>query len=190
MTAIPLSWRIGGVVVAILLAIGGYELWAHKQQQIGAANQRADDAGETIKTLQQSLADAKANADETQRRLNAQKESQDVATKQAAQARADADAATAAGQRMRKQLDAYTAAVRAAASNPAPGSVSKGEPGADPLDLLALLLSRTGEAAGDIGRYADQLRTAGAQCERDTDSLRLNSLATEEKLSQPVARKP
>ena len=172
MTAIPLSWRIGAVVVAILLAIGGYELWAHKQQQIGAANQRADDAGETIRRLQKSVADAKASADETQRRLTAQKESQDVATKQAAQARADADAATAAGQRMRKQLDTYIAAVRAAAaSNPAPGSVSKGEPGADSLDLLALLLTRTGEAAGDISRYADQLRTAGAQCERDTDAL-------------------
>ena len=171
MTAIPLTWRIGAVVVAILLAIGGYELWAHKQQQIGAANQRAADAGQTIKTLQQSLADAKANAEETQRRLDAQKASQDEATKQAAQARADADAATAAGQRMRKQLDTYIAAVRAAARDPAPGSVSPREPGADPLNLLAFLLSRTGEAAGDISRYADQLRTAGAQCERDADGL-------------------
>lgn len=167
-----LLYKIGAVLLAILLAIGGYKLWEHKQQQIGAATQRAADAEQKIEGLEKGLAVANSNANETQRRLNAQKESQNVANKAAAQARADAVAASAAASSLRKQLATYVAAHRGGAPrDPAPGSVSKSQPGADPLDLLSELYSRSDEAAGDIAKYADQLRRAGGQCERDSDAL-------------------
>jgi hypothetical protein len=167
-----LIYKIGAVLLAIVLAIGGYKLWEHKQQQIGAASQRAADAEQKITQLQADLDAANASAKETQRRIDAQQESQNAANKVAAQARADAAAASAAADSMRKQLDTYVATHRGPApSHPAIGSVSKSQPGADPLDLLSELYSRSDEAAGAIAQYADDLRRVGEQCDRDYGAL-------------------
>ncbi len=84
----------------------------------------------------------------------------DAAQKQTIQARADADAATAATRRLRQSLADY----RARHANTAASS-GQGEPGSDPVGVLADLLGRMGEAGERISRYADEVKIAGAACE-------------------------
>ena len=79
---------------------------------------------------------------------------------QTIKARADADAAHAATRKLRKSLADY----RARHANTAAGS-GQGEPGSDPVGVLADLLSRMGEAGERISRYADEVKIAGAACE-------------------------
>ena len=83
-----------------------------------------------------------------------------AAQKQTIQARADADAATAATRKLRKSLADY----RARHANTAASS-GQGEPGSDPIGVLADLLSRMGEAGERISRYADEVKIAGRACE-------------------------
>lgn len=83
-----------------------------------------------------------------------------VAQKQTIQARADADAAAAATRKLRQSLADY----RARHANTAAGS-GQGEPGSDPIGVLADLLGRMGEAGERISRYADEVKIAGAACE-------------------------
>ena len=84
----------------------------------------------------------------------------DAAQKQTIQARADADAASAANGRLRKSLAEY----RAKHAN-ATASAGQGEPGSDPIGVLAELLGRMGEAGERISRFADEVKIAGAACE-------------------------
>ncbi|EEE06842.1 MULTISPECIES: DUF2514 family protein [Burkholderia cepacia complex] len=102
---------------------------------------------------------------EEQRRTAAQQENAIHAAKERDQARADADAAASAADGLRKQLAAYVERARhstAAAGSPATG---------DALDLLADVLGRADEAAGELAKIADERGIAGKQCEADYDSL-------------------
>ncbi|MDQ0082958.1 putative iron-regulated membrane protein [Variovorax boronicumulans] len=116
------------------------------------------------------LADRAQRNEEQRKQAVADKEAQDANSK-LVQARADAVVASAAASRLRDQLAAYIAAVRRAGQDPSPATGGKGQPGADPLDLLAQLYGRTDEAAGAIGGYADDLAIRGASCERIADGL-------------------
>ena len=83
-----------------------------------------------------------------------------VAQKQTIKARADADVANAANRKLRESLASY----RARYANTAASS-GQGEPGSDPIGVLADLLGRMGEAGERISRYADEVKIAGAACE-------------------------
>ena len=83
-----------------------------------------------------------------------------VAQKQTIQARADADVANAATRKLRQSLADY----RARNANTAASS-GQGEPGSDPIGVLADLLGRMGETGQRISRYADEVKIAGAACE-------------------------
>ena len=83
-----------------------------------------------------------------------------VAQKQTIQARADADAATAANGRLRKSLANY----RARHANTAASS-GQGEPGSDPIGVLAELLEGMADRGAEISRYADEVKIAGQACE-------------------------
>ena len=84
-----------------------------------------------------------------------------VAQKQTIQARADADAATAATRRLRQSLADY----RARHANTAASS-GQGEPGSDPIGVLAELLEGLADRGAEISRYADEVKIAGAACEK------------------------
>jgi len=86
-----------------------------------------------------------------------------VAQKQTIQARADADAATAANGRLRKSLADY----RARHANTAASS-GQGEPSSDPIGVLAELLEGLADRGAEISRYADEVKIAGAACEKSS----------------------
>lgn len=102
---------------------------------------------------------------EEQRRTAAQSEIAKDANKQRTAALADAFAARAAAGSLQQRVDQLVAAARhpaAAAGSPAAG---------DALDLLADVLGRADEAAGELAKIADERGIAGKQCEADYDSL-------------------
>lgn len=84
-----------------------------------------------------------------------------VAQKQTIQARADADAAAAATRKLRQSLADY----RARHANTAASS-GQGEPGSDPIGVLAELLEGLADRGAEISRYADEVKIAGAACEK------------------------
>ena len=93
-------------------------------------------------------------------RVQAQSE---IDTARAAAARADDTAG-----RLRVEL----ARIRSAASAAAASHGGQGQPGADPVSVLADLLGRLERDGRAIAGYADQLRVAGLACERSYDALR------------------
>jgi len=159
----PLLWALGlGLVAA--LATAGIE-------RTRAAGARADAA-----TARKDLADYRAAAAESGRL--AERAARDTeqtwrtrvdgviqdGQKQLAAARADAATAVDAARELHGQLAAYRAAVRAAT---AASAAAGGSPPAEAaLDLLADLLSGSGAALLELGRFADAAHSAGAVCER------------------------
>ena len=95
-----------------------------------------------------------AEINKMQRMLN-------YANEQTHQARADADRANDANRRLRQSLADY----RAKHANGVT-SAGQGEPGTDPIGVLAELLGRMGEAGERISRYADEVKIAGSACEK------------------------
>jgi hypothetical protein len=80
------------------------------------------------------------------------------------------DLATARGAADRLRLAAADAARRARQASGA-AAAGPGVPGADPLDLLVVVLQRHSDELVRVGAYADQLRVAGETCERISDAL-------------------
>jgi len=70
---------------------------------------------------------------------------------------------------LRKQVAALVADARRAAASA--GSPATG----DALDLLADVLGRTDDAAGELAKIADERGIAGQQCERSYDALTGNA---------------
>ncbi|HDR9288085.1 TPA: DUF2514 family protein [Burkholderia multivorans] len=102
---------------------------------------------------------------EEQRRTAAQQEIANDANQQRTAALADAFAARAAAGSLQQRVDQLVAAARHPAATP--GSPAAG----DALDLLADVLGRADQRAGELAEYADRARIAGKQCEADYDSL-------------------
>ena len=100
------------------------------------------------------IAAAQADADKQRKVL-------DEVTETAKQARADADAAAAANRKLRQSLASYRARYATAVA-----SAGQGEPGGDPIGVLADLLGRMGEAGERVSRYADEVKIAGLACEK------------------------
>ncbi|HDR9034379.1 TPA: DUF2514 family protein [Burkholderia vietnamiensis] len=131
------------------------------------------DADQSAKIADQAkqIDDLKAQRDEFNRRVAAQSENAEYANQQRTAALADAFAARAAAGSLQQRVDQLVAAARhpaAAAGSPAAG---------DALDLLADVLGRAGERAGELAEYADRARIAGQQCERDYDALTMRGSA-------------
>ncbi|KVM87632.1 hypothetical protein WT06_22045 [Burkholderia anthina] len=155
MIFLKLAWPY---VLAALLgaAAGAYAVHLVSAREI--AGMKADAA-----TAQAKAVDA-VRAEE-QRRTAAQSEIAKDANQQRTAALADAFAARAAAGSLQQRVDQLVAAARhpaAAAGGPATG---------DALDLLADVLGRSDQRAGDLAEYADRARIAGQQCERDYDAL-------------------
>ncbi|MCO1358811.1 DUF2514 domain-containing protein [Burkholderia multivorans] len=156
----PRFWL--AVVVACVIGVtGGYCKGHHDADQSA-----------TVADQAKQIRELKAARDEYQRRTTAQQENASHAAKERDQARADAAAAVTAADGLRKQVAGLVERARHPAATP--GSAAAG----DALDLLADVLGRADQRAGELAEYADRARIAGQQCERDYDALTIGSSAS------------
>ncbi|PRG73349.1 DUF2514 family protein [Burkholderia cenocepacia] len=149
----PRVWL--AVIVATIVGLAGGYFKGH-----------VDGVRTTAATAQKAQLDAVTAARaEEQRRTAAQLEIANDANQQRTAALADAFAARAAAGSLQQRVDQLVAVARhptAAAGSPSTG---------DALDLLADVLGRSNQRAGELAEYADRARIAGQQCERDYDAL-------------------
>lgn len=145
-------------VLALLLGVAAGVYGEHLISAREIADMKADAAKAQAKAVEAARA-------EEQRRTAAQSEIAKDANQQRTAALADAFAARAAAGSLQQRVDQLVAAARHPATSA--GSPATG----DALDLLADVLGRADEAAGELAEYADRARIAGQQCARDYDSL-------------------
>ncbi|MFH7526486.1 DUF2514 domain-containing protein [Aeromonas sp. A3] len=101
-------------------------------------------------------------------------EVRDHAQEQIAQAQADAAAAGVESGRLREQARRLAARASQCASN---SGATQGSPAAEqPAVVLADLLSRADERAGELAAAYDRARASGLACERAYDSLRTETM--------------
>ncbi|WP_269501126.1 DUF2514 family protein [Burkholderia sp. IMCC1007] len=145
------------LIAALLGASAGFEV-----EHLISARRIADMKSEAATAQTRAVETART---EEQRRTAAQSEIANDANQQRTTALADAFAARAAAGSLQQRVHQLVAAARhptATAGSPAAG---------DALDLLADVLSRADQRAGELAEYADSARIAGQQCERDYDAL-------------------
>lgn len=122
----------------------------------------------------QRLADAErayidlAKAEEL-RRMTAINEVSQSAQTEIDRARADADAARAAADGLRNQAKRLAATASKACGNP--GTAATGKAAGSAGLVLADVLGRTDDAAGELAAALDRSRIAGMACEKAYDSL-------------------
>ncbi|PRE44114.1 DUF2514 family protein [Burkholderia multivorans] len=123
------------------------------------------DQSATVADQAKQISDLKAEREEYQRRTAAQQEIANDANQQRTAALADAFAARAAAGSLQQRVDQLVAAARHPAATP--GSPAAG----DALDLLADVLGRVDQRAGELAEALDASRIAGLACEKSYDSL-------------------
>lgn len=121
------------------------------------------------------LAEAKAKAqelvrNEEHRRQTAIDEVRQHAEQQIAQAKADATAADDAADSLREQAQRLAARADQCTSNP--NSTQRGKATAQPSVVLADVLGRADQRAGQLAAAYDRARAAGLACEAAYDALR------------------
>lgn len=149
----PRLW-LAFIVSLAITAGGGYFKGRHDADQSAEVSDQA-----------KQIHDLKAERDESNRRAAAQSENAKDANQQRTTALADAFAARAAAGSLQQRVDQLVAVARHPAA--AAGSQAAG----NALDLLADVLGRADQRAGELAEYADRARIAGQQCERDYDAL-------------------
>ncbi|AOJ86745.1 hypothetical protein WS87_08690 [Burkholderia sp. MSMB0856] len=146
---------IVAVAVAVVVsAAGGYIKGLRDADQAATVGAQA--------TLIRELV---AERDESDRIARTQHGNAEDAAKQRDAARADLAAANAARDGLRKQVAELVERARHSAAKP--GSPAAG----DALDLLADVLGRADQRAGELAKIADERGIAGRQCEADYDAL-------------------
>lgn len=121
------------------------------------------------------LATAKTKAEQKAREEELRRQSEidevrDHAQEQIAQAQADAAVAGLESGRLLEQARRLAARASQCASNP--GTAQGGPAAGQPAMVLADLLSRADERAGELAAAYDRARASGLACERAYDSLR------------------
>lgn len=89
-----------------------------------------------------------------------------------AQQQADARSADATRKRLLAQTDRLAASLRSCSTNS--GTANGSQTRANTADLLADVLRRADERAGELAQIADRARASGGACERSYDSIRNN----------------
>ncbi|BAO04686.1 Rz-like spanin [Ralstonia phage Firinga] len=170
-----IDWiKLGGIaalVIGLGAALAGLHHHIYQQgYEAGAARVQAKFDAAAKAAEDKRLADVKAAKDEGDRRVLAQTENANEAQHQTTVAAADLAAARDAAGRLQSRITELERRVRAG-DHSTPAGNGAGQPGGDPLDVLIDVFRRTDDAAGQLGDYADKLRVAGLQCERDYDAL-------------------
>lgn len=142
--------RIWLSVLALFAMAYGTGRWQqYRQDEI----ERKADLVEAVRQVQAEYA----------RQTEAQTEIVNDATQKAEQARIAAHTANAASVRLRQRIAALTSTHPPAATSSAPAG--------DPIGVLADVLGRADQRAGDLAEALDQARIAGQACERAYDAL-------------------
>lgn len=145
-------------IVALAITAGGCYFKGHADGVRTAA----------VDAQKATLAAVDAARAEEQRRTAAQSEIANDANQQRTAALADAFAARAAAGSLQQRVDQLVAASHSPATTGSPAA-------GNALDLLADVLGRADQRAGELAAYADAARIAGQQCERDYDALTATS---------------
>ncbi|MBT2300352.1 DUF2514 family protein [Variovorax paradoxus] len=169
MTFLITQWKF--VVIAVLLALLGVQ-----QVRIERAHAETAKVEREFAEARQQAAEAAQKAEqeareEEQRREQRKEEIINEAEQRTELAQAAATDAKRAADGLRERLAAFTAAVRGATKDSSPAKPSEGKPSTDALDVLAGVLTRASDGAGELASYADALRIAGLACERSYDGL-------------------
>lgn len=166
------SWRVVGAGLCIvgLYAWGSTE--HHRANAIAAtyAAARADWGEERSRAASAAAAQAEDNRAETARRVVAQERIADEFNARAQALARDAAAARTAADGLRSQLATTVAAARRAATANPPAAAGSA-PAVDHIGLLADVLIRVDDRAGELARVADERGASGAACERAYDAL-------------------
>lgn len=167
MQSLILKWGIAAAI-AIGCLFGAYQ---HGVNVTNAKRDSDDNAALAKANAKVAEAEGKARAIEDGWRKKFDELGADTA-KQIEAAKADAADADAASNRLRKQTERLTASLR---SCPTGAATSEGgETRARAADLLADVLRRADERAGELAQIADRARSSGSACERSYDSIRNN----------------
>lgn len=159
MTALEI--RLIGIALAVVALLCGYGWWHHHVEQAGrdAAQQEQREADARQSAANQAARDAQAKT---------QQENANEATRFDT---ARADAARGLDAAVQRLHDRYPVRAAAVAS---PGSAAASDAGgvSSPAMVPAELYFRAVDAAVDLAKYADCLRTGGELCARDYQALK------------------
>lgn len=163
------------LTIAMLLALLA-AVWQWRDAT--AADARADRASAALAAEQGArLKEHEARAEEN-RRIHILQEALDAEHISRLALEDDVRRADTAAVGLRERARQLAAAARCA---PSRAEAAAGGPAAEaPGDLLADMLDRLDERAGELARYADQARIAGSLCERAYDALTPTEGRTEE----------
>lgn len=168
------------LVLAVIAAVLGAITWGYEHWRAGVF-QEGDTAGaarvqklwdeDRAKAQAATIEAARAAAQETQRRLEAQEANQRAQDELLARTRADRDRAVAAADGLRLRASAYLDAAGC-------GNLS-GDPALECIRTAAAAigdaLGRSGEIARRAAADADEARARGLKCEADYDALTLKA---------------
>ncbi|WP_122846327.1 DUF2514 domain-containing protein [Pseudomonas viridiflava] len=164
--------RVGGVLL-ILLAVAGALYGAYRHGVTVTDSQWRVKWSDQDSTQAQAVATTTTEyRTEEQRRQKAANQVANDARQEQAVAIADATGADAAGDRLRNEAGKLAASASCVPSNS--GIADRGKNATRAAMVLSDLLSRADARAGDLARYADQLRVAGQACEAASNSLKIN----------------
>lgn len=152
------------IVVAVLIAALGWQ-WGRAER----AGRQADQYQVERDAALQSLAKEHEARTEEVRRHAALQDALNAEYRARQEVEADLRRADAAAVGLRDRARQLAAAARCPARSAEAAASSP--PAEAPGDLLADMLLRIDEAAGELGRHADQSRLAGQLCERAYDAL-------------------
>lgn len=175
MIARILAWlAVAAACAAVLYAIvWGYETWRDGKvaegDRAGAARVQALWDDDRAKAQAQTIEDARLNAAEGLRRLNAHQENQRAQDAQLARARRDAATATAAADGLRLRASTYldAAGCGTVATDAALECIRKA------VASITDALGQCGGIARQVAAEADDARARGLKCEADYDTLTL-----------------
>ncbi|MHB0820116.1 DUF2514 family protein [Stutzerimonas stutzeri] len=155
--------RALAVLVMILVAIVGLQFAAYVSQ-----GRDLDFAEQAAEASAAALIAERENRDTEQARQGIADTEGAIGHEQIEQARRDADAAGAAADRLR--IEAGRIATQLATCNAGAAGERKARIAAG--DLLADVLGRADDRAGELAAIADRARAAGLTCERTYDGVR------------------
>lgn len=170
MQIITLKWIATGLVLALIA--GAFYATYHK----GRIDERTDwieqqsEAAEQQATLRAQ--EERAAREKEQRNQDDIEAVRAETAKIKAQQQADARSADATRKRLLEQTDRLAASLRSCSTNS--GTANGSQTRANTADLLAELLRRADERAGELAQIADRARASGSACERSYDSIRNN----------------
>jgi len=167
-----LPWKAVGLLL-ILLALAGalYGAYRHGVTVTDLAWQAkwSKQIGDQSQALATTTTEYRT---EEQRRQKAANQVANDARQEQTAALADAAGADAAGDRLRSEAGKLAASASCVPSDP--GIADRGKNATRAAMVLSDLLSRADARAGELARYADQLRVAGQACEAASNSLKIN----------------